>query len=226
MIATTELQEKFYQPTRINLLEYKGGYLPSEIEIPAEQLGFQKWNSILEQTQSDGRERLIVVSSIKGRIEISKVSVGFSDIDSKAESVSPPFLPQGLLSFLPWTRNLAYVHSHQKPAVLSHLKTTLLSDKDVRTYHDSTYPAEVMIDPGGVHVLLRTSNLASGQSLPDFNLHEAALGRAKKGNNTVLEAMSALGDLLASSGIRYYYSPQLTPTPEGQISLTDVRSIK
>lgn len=212
--------------TRVNLLEPSPFSLPSEIEIPVAHLATGLWPEMKRQTQHDGKERAVVVSSIRGKTQSSAIFIGTAEKGSTAASITPPLFPHGFKSLLPGVKDLAYVHTHPKPEdTLGHLKTTLLSDGDIRSFDNSVYPALVMIDPGGVHILLRTPNYSSS-TLPNYNLHEEALKRAKEGNNTTAAAMTAQAHILAPVGIRYYFTSSMNNTNNGSISLKDVRSLK
>lgn len=225
MQQSPESQDPPTPKTRISLLQPEQLYLPNEIAIPAPQLGAELWSEMISLTQADGRERATVISKARGGLMMGKIFVGVAESQSSVSKVTVPFLPHGIKSLLPGVKDLTYVHSHPKPAILDHIKTTLFSDGDIRSYDNSTYPAMVMIDTGGVHVLLRTSSIGKDLPLPNYNLHEAALNKAKQGDNTVIEAMAELALILQPHGIRYYYSPSFEPSPSGEILLKDVRDI-
>lgn len=211
---------------RIDLLDTEQSILPPEIIIPGAQIGATYWPGMISQTDKDGKERALVISSSAGKLMTSRIFKGHAETKITHANIHPPFLPHGIKSLLPGIKDITYVHSHPKPAELDHIQTTILSDGDIRAYYDSLYPAMVMIDKGGVHVLLRTFSANEELELPDYNLDRAAFREAEKRNFIAVEVMQELAKIIYPYGLRYYYSPRFEPSPASEVHLRDVRSIK
>ncbi len=204
---------------RINLLDFEQSILPPEIIIPGAQIGAADWPGMISQTGKDGKERALVVSSNAGKLMTSRIFVGRAETKITPANIHPPFLPHGIKSLLPGLKDIAYVHTHPKPPELDHIQTTIFSEGDIRAYYDSLYPAMVMIDKGGVHILLRTFSADEERELPNYNLDKAAFREAGKGNFTAIEVIQELSKIIYPYGLRYYYSSTLESSPRDEILL-------
>lgn len=215
----TEFEEKNHL-TQINkntLRQYQEWGLDETINIDIDLIAAQKWQEMLDLTQSDGKERSLVVSSDGKRLHTSKIFLGSRNTSGY------PLLPHGLKSALPTTKDIVYIHTHYMPPELDHVKTTTVSDTDISNFLNLPGKAMVVIDRGGVHMLARqpyTANLRKDK-IPG-NIAENALKQAKKSSNTAQETMTIIAQKLMSFGIRYYFSENKNPSSANQIRLTDV----
>lgn len=190
------------------------------ISVDAELVAAEKWKEMLEATQTDYLERSLVVSSSgkDRKLITSKIFIG------DRNSSGPGLFPQGWRSAFQVAKDIVHVHTHPKPPELDHIQTTAFSDKDINWFmDDEESKASVMIDTGGVHMLARKSNRFSlNKRSENIKIEEDALKKTKAGGNTSTDLIHEIALRLAPFGIRYYYSPDITPSPEGFIKVKDV----
>lgn len=219
-----ELTGDFLQPPQepkpqiVDLTREQNGFgLNSEILVPKDQLGANKWPEIIRRTKETGNEHGIVISYNGRNLLTSNVSEGSKD------NFIPPLLPHGIKSLLPRVKNIALIHSHNIPPSIEHLPTTYLSNGDIATHINNTYNATVMIDRGGVHVLLGRNPFLNPNQVNCAEIVNSAIKIAKSNSGLVAEVRKEIGKELSHIGTSYYYSPDLEPSANGFIHLTDVR---
>ncbi len=218
MVSNPEFAELPSDVQKVDLLNPESGYFGSEIDIPKDQLGADLWPKMVELTQEDGRERAARI-----RVKFGKPSAGKITQGVKESGSSGSVIPEESRIFDLFSRDIVFVHSHPKPEQIKHLQTTLFSNNDIRSFLNSSYKGLVMIDEGGVHLLLGEDIELAQKPPEDFDFEGEALERANQGNKTIAEAKKAMAARLRQHGVRYYYSPSLTPTPEGYVRLKDAR---
>lgn len=213
-----ELPPQEPKPQRVDLTREQNGFgLNSEILVPKDQLGADKWPEMIKMTQETGNEYGIVISHDGKRILTSIVFEG-----SKINFI-PPLLPHGIKSLLPKVKNIALIHSHAIPPAIEHLPTTTLSTGDITTHINNTYNATVMIDRGGVHVLLGKNPFLNPNQINCAEIVNNAIKKAQGNSGLVAEVRKEIGEELSHVGTSYYYSPNLEPPADGFVHLTDVR---
>lgn len=216
------------QPQVLDLrIEQRGFSLGNSIHVPSEMLGTNLWEEMIQKTQATGREFGTVVSAHDTNIHTSKIFEGLGesyDYDGNGKnspSFSPPFLPHGLRSLHPRMKDLVLVHTHPIPNDVAHLPTTAMSATDIIAYANSTYNALVMIDKGGVHILTGRDPYREIGEADAHRIEAGALRVSEKNTNTIAEVRKEIAKKLVPFGIRYYFSPDKTPTTDGVISLDD-----
>ena len=216
------------QPQVLDLrTENRGSFLGVSIHVPSEMLGTNMWNEMVQKTQATGREFGVIVSSNGKSTLTSKIFEGLGErynYDGNGKhppSFSPPFLPHGLKSLSPRVRDIVLVHTHPIPAEIDHLPTTAMSATDILAYANSTYNALVMIDKGGVHMLTGRDPYRAIEDINAKKIVADAFKISKGNNNTIAEVRTEMAKLLLPFGIRYYFSPNKTPSGDGLILLND-----
>jgi hypothetical protein len=184
-----------------------------DLKVDNELLAAELWPEMLDLTQKDGIERGAVVSWDGKKLSTSKIITG-----SKG-SFSPPFLPHGLRSLLPSTRDIVYVHTHHMSQEIDHVTTTIVSDEDINTFANLSGKAMVMIDRGGIHMLTRKPSILKPTGENKLTIVEEALRKAKAGGNTSMDVIREVAKSLESHGINYHFSPLPATPAEGPVTL-------
>lgn len=195
------------------LKQFKEWGVSDYLKIEPQLLGLQNWAEMLSQTQRDGNERGFVVSKSGKKILTSKVTEG------EEGSFSPPVFPHGVRTLMPNTVDLVYVHSHYMPPEIDHVQTSAFSDLDINAFAKLRARAMVAIDRGGTHMLARKQYSLPRREQTKIEVVTDAIKRAKAGGNTAIDVVKEIAKNLEKFDIMYYYSPQLTPSPEGFIEL-------
>ncbi len=192
-------------------------HLTPEIKVPGVLLGSEKWNDILQKTDQQQREFGLVVSLYGQKPITSKV------ISGDSHSFTVPFLAHGIKSiWLP--QDITLLHSHPNHENVRHLRTTFFTDDDINNFLQSSRCADVMIDKGGVHVLISNRRYSMrDQEIPRTSVATEALYNDK--NKSTLDVMRQMGERLAKDQVFYYYTPSHEVPIDGMIHLYDVRSL-
>jgi hypothetical protein len=207
--------------------EQRGPFLGASIHVSSEMLGINMWDEMIQRTQTTGKEFGVIVSSNGKSTLTSKIFEGFGEsynydeIGKHPPSFSPPFLPHGLKSLYPRVKDEVLVHTHPIPTEIDHLPTTAMSAEDILAYANSTYNAVVMIDKGGVHMLTGRGPYHEIEKLHVNTIISDAFKVSKSNTNTIAEVRIEIAKALVPYGIRYYFSPDMTPTDDGLILLSD-----
>lgn len=223
MDPSFESQERISPVQKIDLLNGHERPHSVEIEIPGEHLGQGNWEEMVNKTQTDGRERGVMVGDFFGKLITSDIFSGTSEKESPNASITPHFNVFGWKYLA--ARKAVFIHSHPKPDELSHLQTTMFSNGDFRSFFNSTLKSLVMVDPGGVHVLLRDDNSLIQIETPKEDFVGEAMKYAEDRNGLVVEAMKKMGNMFARHNFYYYYSPKLSHE-DGVVKLKDVRYLE
>lgn len=209
------------KPQIVDLTREQNSFgLNSEILVPKDQLGTNKWPEMIKKTQETGNEYGIVISYDGKKLLTSNILEGSKD------SFIPPFMPHGIKSLLLKAKDIALIHSHNIPPAIEHLPTTTLSNGDITTHINNTYNATVMIDRGGLHILLGRNPFLNPDQINCAEIVSNAIKKAKANSGLVAEVRKEIGEELSHVGIGYYYSPDLEPSADGFVHLTDVRKTK
>ncbi len=194
---------------KVNLLNsFERKVFPHSISVDSKLIGQEKWNKMLEETEKDGIERGIFISSDeKGRSYLSKIFKGTSEIIKNGEVVERPsfnlrakeesiidlfFSP---ISFLN-QQDIVVVHTHPK-------KYLIFSEYDICAFAQSEYNALVMLNNLGVHLLI-------GQH-SQLNLDEVAekYQELKNKNISDLSKVKEMGEYISKFNLGYYFSNDL-----------------
>lgn len=198
--------------SRERLKQFKEWGVSDYLKIEPQLLGVQNWAEMLAQTQRDKKERGFVVSTNGRKLLISQVSEG------EERSFSTPVFPHGVRTLMPNTKDLVYVHTHYMSPEIDHVQTSAFSDLDINAFARSRARAIVAVDRGGTHMLARKQySLPQREPMPKIEVAMDAIKRAKAGGNTAIDVVKEIAKDLEKFGVLYYYSPQLTPSPEGFI---------
>lgn len=218
MIGNTEsaeIQNSYRVIDLVTRTHEKERDLPDEIRMKGDQVGTGSWSNMLEMTTQDGKEKGLTVSKdLFGKIFTSAIAQGH-EIRSGVHRVEPPALP--LLN-----QGISYIHTHPPlEKVNPNIPTTMMDDDDCSIFFkNKAFPCSVMIDEGGVHLLLREKSIMPNRS----NFPENATAKSiEESNGLALDAMKRLANTLARFGIRYYFSPSRELLTDGTIALKDVR---
>lgn len=217
MIGTTEQAETQNLHRVIDLTtraHEKERDLPDEIRIKGDQIGTGFWTSMLGMTAQDGLEKGLTVSKYFGRIFTSEIAQGqVIDGIPKVEYPALPILNNGI----------SLVHSHPPlEKVNPNAPTTTMSNGDcLEFFKYKAFPCSVMIDEGGVHLLLREKPLVPTRfnNFPKDIADQAII----ESNGLTLDALKRLADKLERFGIRYYFSPSKEVLPNGTVLFKDIR---
>lgn len=189
--------------------------LPDEIRVKGNQIGASLWVLMLEMTAQDGLEKGLTVSrSLSGKITTSEISQGqIVDGIPKVDYPPPPLLNYGI----------SHVHTHPPlRRVNPNAPTTMMGNNDCsKFFKHKFFAGSVMLDEGGVHLLLREKPIMPNR--PNFP-NDAADQAIKESNGFTLDAMKRLAVRLEKFGIRYYFSPSKELLPDGTLALKDVRT--
>jgi hypothetical protein len=208
-------------------VENRGSFLGASIMVPGKMLGAALWGEMLQKTRETGREFGAIVSTNGNKIHTSKIFEGLGERfnydgnGKQAPSFSPPFLPHGLRSLLPFMIDKVLVHTHPIPAEIGHLPTTVMSAADINAYVNSTYNALVMIDEGGVHILTGRDPYDSVDAINASQIVSDAFEVSKNNTNTIAEVRTKIAQGLVQFGVRYYFTPDKAGSEGGNILLYD-----
>lgn len=192
------------------------------LKVDPKLFAVDKWKEMLFGAQEDHRERSLVVSINEkdGQLITSKIFV-----DTKHAS-GPGLWPHGWKSAFGSLQDLVHVHTHFIEPEADHVKTSSMSDEDINSFVDfSVYQstkATVMIDRGGVHMLVRMPNrFIERKTGKKIEIVDEAIKKAKAGGNTSMDIVRETAQRLSPFGIKYYYSESLAPGADGFITLKD-----
>ena len=165
-------------------------------------------------------ERGLVTSSWGKSVLTSKVYSGLttksSDQNQPDKHITIPLFPHGLKSLHPGVKELCFVHTHFKPKELDHLSTTLLTDDDIESFARSVLKTLIMIDQGGIHMLIR-------QHQNTYELPKAtalnALHTTRQNANSVHEVMELTAKELLNYHIGYYFNSWGKQTDKDSVKL-------
>lgn len=203
------------KPVLIDLRQkFKENDPPEVIRIESNLVAQDLWPEMLEQTKKDGYERGVVVFKKGDKIIKSRIFEGRMTEDN-AGSISEPFFVHGIRRpFLPRPKDIAFVHTHSMPPDMDHLKTTIISAKDINTFASSSYNVVVAIDRGGVHMLAKR-NKHVNEHIDGEIISNDAFTFAKKTDNSTDSVRKSMARKLRVNGYYYFYSPDLKSSPDG-----------
>ncbi|MCL4419364.1 hypothetical protein M1146_04655 [Patescibacteria group bacterium] len=183
-----------------------------EITVRADNVGAQEWPGMLAGTQSDGRERGLIVYRnplSKNKFTPSKIIVG------EKTHIAPLFSDIGLKGFL--FPIAAKIHTHPRTPEVQHLKTLIPVDGDLQLFFGYDYSAMITLDDGGAHLLIRTGE-SIRQDPPPSNLIGNAIGKEAARGGIVADVQKKLNTILSEYGISYFYTESLTPSEDGTVT--------
>ncbi len=187
--------------------EYVDAAGKDSIQVAADVLGTNQWEEMVHQTQSDLRERgLIIARKRNGSCTESKV---FSSEGPEAEKSIEIPLSQVLKSLVPGRSNLTFIHTHPMPPSVDHLHTTVFSDEDLQEFLKTDFKALVMLDRGGAHLVVPTSGFAKNMQPFKPGLVAETVEKIKQENGGTLDVVRRVSDVLAGRGFGYFYTPEL-----------------
>ncbi len=207
---------------------YREGYYGGALRVHSQSIGASQWKNLVDQTQADGVERGIVISTNKGSILTSRIYMGSgteeifdgAEMRKRGGSFTPPNLPHGIRSLNPSTKDIVVVHSHVMPPSSDHLPTTILSDEDILNFIHSKYHALCAIDRGGAHLLVRTQKQLYDKTL-DAHLVKGLIAENVKENGGIKDVIVRVSKRLQQFRLAYLYTSQLEPDSEGAITFQE-----
>lgn len=220
-----------YQVERLDG-EINNRYSPT-ILVAADVLATDSWHELVSATQVDYRERGLVVGRHIGKNKLirSKVIEGYgreqTDIPGEdLEAAFPvPMLPFGVKSLSPRIKQDVVIHTHPMPPEVDHVRTSIISDKDIHAFTNSRYNAMVMLDRGGAHLVARTrqSDLYSGK--PQEDLVSSTMRGVIAESGGSMDIMIKLASRLGQYGLGYFYTPELAQ-PGETVELQNLRVVQ
>lgn len=193
------------------------------IFVNPEVIAADAWESLVAATQSDGIERGLVIAKRRDKIIRSKEIEGLGEQPSDEDpsktipaSFPLPALPFGVKSLLPTIKELVVIHTHPMPPDLDHLRTTPISDRDIRAFTRTRYVAMVMLDRGGAHLLARTSSFfPDDERLLTSDIVDTATKEVIAESGGSMDVMTKVARRIANYGLGYFYTPDLSQQGAG-----------
>lgn len=182
-----------------------------EVTVRADNIGAEKWAEMLAGTQTDGKERgLIVFRSplSNSKFSTSKIVIG------ENTHVTPQYSDIGF-KFLHSVA--AKIHTHTKSPEVEHLKTLPPGDTDLQLFFADNYSAMVSIDHGGAHLLVRTEEPITTE-LPPKDIIARTISEVAARNGLVEDVQKRLNGILNQYGISYFYTENLMPSEDNTIT--------
>lgn len=154
------------------------------------------------------RERASGLPTFLKRIKTSKILKG-TNVGEHNHSINFPLS----------RTDIALVHTHPMPEDLSHLPTSFLSDQDIQPFNELPINAAVVIDRGGVHLLMRRENpLIHRETQIPGDLVDKRLGETIRRGGITSELIQDVASELRQYGLAYYFCPN--PLPSGERTIT------
>jgi hypothetical protein len=203
------------------LESFKDSYLerPGKIlTVEANLVAAEDWQRLVDLTQADQRERGIAIGRRGTKLLHSGIIEGSGKetdyYDNPAAVLEPtfpvPMLPFGLKGLLPKVEKIAILHTHPMPPEINHVKTTVISDKDIYAFLHTGYRAMLMADRGGAHLLTRTSPSVIEVSLSP-NLVSKTISDVIRAGGGSMDVLERVARRLSQLGLGYFYTPDLSP---------------
>lgn len=207
---------------------YREGYYGGALRVDSQSIGASQWKNLVAQTQADGAERGIVISTNKGSILTSGIYMGSgteevfdgTEMRKRGGSFTPPNLPHGIKSLNPAIKDIVIVHSHYMPSSSGHLPTMILSDGDILNFIPSKYHALCAVDRGGAHLLVRTQKQFFNR-IPDGHMVKNLITETIKENGGIKDVIWKVSNRLQQFGLAYLYTSQLETDSEGAITFQE-----
>jgi hypothetical protein len=209
----------------IDNLPKEGWGLGNKLRIQPEILAQAQWQELLDITASTGDEKALTITWDGRKLTTH------GDVASTKDSSSLRIFPHGLRSILSrHETSLVSVHTHPMPPELDHIQTMPVSDQDINSFiNDQSAKASVSIDRGGVHMLAKSpyayAFYLDPAEKPVSTVATEAAKEESAANGLAVNIMKKIGRGLIPFGIKYYYSPNLSLTPDGFVELTDVSEL-
>ncbi len=183
----------------------------TEVTVRADNIGVQKWAEMLAGTQTDGRERGLII--FKSPLSNSKFSTSKIIIGEETH-VAPQYSDIGLKFLHPVA---AKIHTHPKSPEVQHLKTLPPGDTDLQLFFGDSYSAMVTLDHGGAHLLIRTGESIQ-EGFPPKDLIGNVIKQVAAKDGLVTDVQKKLNGILSPYGISYFYTENLTPSENGTVT--------
>lgn len=201
------------------------------ILVATDVLATDLWHKLVSATQADYRERGLVVGRHIGKNELvrSKIIEGFGKEqgENPAEveaAFQAPMLPFGARSMSPRVKRDVIIHTHPMPPEVDHVRTSIISDKDIHAFTNSKYNAMVMLDRGGAHLVARTRRSYSYDIEPKSDLVSSTMREVIAESGGSMDVMTRLASRLGQYGLAYFYTPELTQ-PGEVVELQNLRAV-
>lgn len=203
--------------------EIRRSQLTSEIEVRGEDLGAGVWGEMIDRTEQKRKEHGLIVWEGR-RSKISDIAEGFDAIeDPETGDVNKHGvdLPSSKFRWI-FQNQIAYVHTHLPEYEGTFPSKHRFSKEDIETYIKSGCRVFVMLDGKGVHMLIKSDER---NRLDASEVAATAYGKVSRLTQTIDEVRKSIARSLAPYGIRYYFSPNTSPSQDGVVSLKDVRTL-
>lgn len=196
--------------------DLKSSDLKPEIRVRGESIGAEVWGDMQKRTRQNGKEYGLTVW--KGeRLKNSDIIEGDEEMVDPVtgEVISPSVKPNSMLDYFKSFRKkiTAFVHTHPDKSRFSR--------KDIESFVFGNYPAYVMLDSEGVHLLVRSREK---DNLDAKEVAKAAYANVAEETQTSVQVRKSIADSVARFGIRYYLAEDTKPSLDGIVNFKDVRS--
>lgn len=188
--------------------------LSPAIRLPADALGVDIWQQLVDKTQSDHLEHAAAIGRRKNGTYV--IFEGYADpgLDDpglvSGASLAVPSSPFGIIKgFAQRIKKETLVHTHPMGTELDHVRTSVISDEDIHQFIHSDYKVLVMLDRGGAHLLARTNAVRFSGVFPPPDLVDTAIHETLEDGGGSMDLLALVGARLSSFGLGYYYTPDL-----------------
>jgi hypothetical protein len=202
--------------------EIINGFSPS-ILVSADVLATDLWHTMVSDTQLDYRERGVVVGRPAGKNVLvrSEIIEGYGQesgeglVEVVEASLPVPMFPFGILRGMSQRlKKDVVIHTHPMPPEVDHVRTSIISDKDIRCFVGSKYTGMVMLDRGGAHLMVRTGPSNQYDCVPGFNLVSSTMSEVINKGGGSMDVMTRFARQIGRYGLGYYYTPDLKQSGE------------
>ncbi|HVV66676.1 MAG TPA: hypothetical protein VHB72_01235 [Candidatus Saccharimonadales bacterium] len=202
--------------------------LAPTLHLQTDAVGADTWRHLIDVTQTDGHEHGVAIGRFKDGTYV--ISDDFADpVPDDPEfaagaTLSIPASPFGIIKgFIQRVKKETLVHTHPMGPELDHVRTTVVSDKDIHQFMHSDYNASVVLDRGGAHLLARTGSIQFSGVVPPPNLVTAATHEVIEEGGGSMDLLARVAGRLSSFGLGYYYTSDLSPQ-DGIIAFQNLRT--
>ena len=219
-----------------------------EITVKTENVGMQQWGEMLDRMDNEGKEMAMDVFRNVFTGSFATGSIVEYDERGYEHKHDKPIRASEIGGLKSFTHDpVVSLHTHPLSGDEAHIKTSIPSGNDIRTFLSSMHSALVIVDRGGSHLLVRTrefhprnpesfeSVLRKGskrrplqhaskpdwpdeEDLPPDDLMKKKIKEIAARGGVVADVQKELNGMIAQYGLRYFYTEQLTPNEDGTIT--------
>lgn len=186
----------------------------SEITVSADNVGAGLWQEMVDETVATGKEvgRGIFYDRIGRKFVPGELIVGHEAGIDESIPLPPPIkgFKRALLSLT------TTVHTH--PMTSAPLaRTSIPSGADLRRFLFGVDGAMVTIDRGGAHLIIRTE-APRKDDLPSRDLVQERIDEVANRDGVIADVQRQFNGAISEYGATYFYTPHLSPAPDGTVT--------